>query len=360
MIPGREEAGLAWIAANFLKKVFDTRFDDVGRPASVGIVEMGGGSTQVSFHVHDSANFAQLDPDRQFLFRDFHGHEFQLYAASYLGFGRDHALRRFDKTLSHLGSETNPCHTKGYVAEKGSPQMTGTGEYAACLSRIEELLFNSSTPDQPVVIPGSSDPHGMKMLEGSFLATEVFYYAREHAPMRENETWQDFDLSSSKVVELGNRLCESIGSAGQGDSGSDNGCFSIPFQTALLKHVGATGEHLPTVTKDINDVQVEWALGAAVQYLASTVKEKSNMNNDDPADAIVGESVMFMLGVTFFALLMIFMLARTAMQWQPFKLWATRVLRRNRRRGRRNRHNYRKVASRSRGVWPQENNIERA
>ena len=91
MIPGREEAGLAWIAANFLKKVFDTRFDDVGRTASVGIVEMGGGSTQVSFHVHDSANFAQLDPDRQFLFRDFHGHEFQLYAASYLGFGRDHA-----------------------------------------------------------------------------------------------------------------------------------------------------------------------------------------------------------------------------------------------------------------------------
>ena len=34
------------------------------------------------------------------------------------------------------------------------------------------------------------------------------------------------------------------------------------------------------------------------------------------------------------------------MQWQPFKLWATRVLRRNRRRGRRNRHKYRKVAQR--------------
>ena len=64
------------------------------------------------------------------------------------------------------------------------------------------------------------------------------------------------------------------------------------------------------MTKDINDVQVEWALGAAVQYLASTVKEKSNMNNDDPADAIVGESEMPKFGVLL-ALLMIFMLARS-------------------------------------------------
>lgn len=126
---------------------------------------------------------------------------------------------------------------------------------------------------------------------------------------------------------------------------ADDGCFSIAFQTAFLEYTGATGAHLPVVTKDVDGVQVEWALGAAVQYLASTVKERSNTDGrDDGADAIVGESVMFMLAVSFFAILMMLMLARVVMQWQPLKIWATRAMRRKRHRGRRNRSKYTKVA----------------
>ena len=83
--------------------------------------------------------------------------------------------------------------------------MTGTGSYQDCLARIRELLFNTSVPDQPVVIPGPSDIHAPTSLEGAFWGTEVFYYAREHAPMQGQETWQDFDLSQPKVLELGNR-----------------------------------------------------------------------------------------------------------------------------------------------------------
>ena len=325
IISGVEEAGLAWISANYLSNVFQTRHDEADLKPSKGIIEMGGGSSQISFEVQDEDKLAQIDKERLFMFRDFHGFNHNIYAASYLGFGRDHALRRFDKTLHNLGIETNPCHTKGYTAETGAPQMTGTGEYASCFTLIKDVLFNSSMPDQPIFIPGS-DPSAPKNLEGQFLGTEVFYYVRVNS---KGESWQDYDLTPSMSKQLGNQLCEALRDSKE-SSNVDQRCFTIAFQAAFLEKVGATGDSLPVVTKDINEVQVEWALGAAVKYLASTVTERNEGLGHDTKDSVVGTSILFMMAVSTFALMTIILVGRIALNSQSLRIWATRSLRRRR------------------------------
>lgn len=332
VISGVEEAGLAWISANYLGNIFLNGDEEGSVESSKGIVEMGGGSAQICYQIYDSATLARVDKERLFVFRDFHGQNHNVYAMSYLGFGRDHALRRFDKTLNNLGVEINPCHTKGYVAETGVPQMTGTGEYASCLALINEILFNSSMPDQPVVIPGS-DPSAPAKLEGPFLATEVFYYLRVNSL---GDSWRDYDLTPAKSQKLGNQLCEALEdskTSGKTNASAkiDNQCFTVALQTAFLEKLGATGHFLPVVTKDVQGVQVEWALGAAVQYLASTVKERNKSYGSDSGDSLMASSILFMLAVSAFALLMIFALGRMVSKSQSLRIWATRSLRRRRR-----------------------------
>merc|ERR1711964_581223 len=49
IIKGKEEAGLAWVAANYLQGNFVAPSSSA---SSLGIIEMGGGSTQVTFEVN--------------------------------------------------------------------------------------------------------------------------------------------------------------------------------------------------------------------------------------------------------------------------------------------------------------------
>jgi Golgi nucleoside diphosphatase len=51
IIKGKEEAGLAWVAANYLQGSFEVPSAAAKAllPSSLGIIEMGGGSTQVCF-----------------------------------------------------------------------------------------------------------------------------------------------------------------------------------------------------------------------------------------------------------------------------------------------------------------------
>lgn len=52
---GKEEAGLAWIAANYLHGTFG---EESSSSPSLGIIEMGGGSTQATCKKHVNTELA--------------------------------------------------------------------------------------------------------------------------------------------------------------------------------------------------------------------------------------------------------------------------------------------------------------
>jgi hypothetical protein len=260
---------------------------------------------------------------------------------SYLGFGRDHAYQRLDSTLIvenqkkiDTSSETplvvyNPCHRKGYTNTPVSHPncvITGTGNYLQCVRTIEHYLFNVTLPNQPPHIPGTILDQGLLSLKSAsgqkgLIATEVFYYVREDITdsgsinnQGDQGKWQNhnidywMNLNAPTVNQLGHSVCQ-----GDGDgldpmiaSLREDSCFTIGFQTSFLKHIGVAphstqaNQH-PQIVKNMNGIQVEWAIGAAIQHLG--IYRNSNTYVSTPTKEKLewseSETIVFALAVTF-------------------------------------------------------------
>ena len=313
VIRGSEEAGLAWVAANYLNGTLN---DAVNGP-TYGVVEMGGASSQVSFEVQDEKVWDQLDNYHRFEFIDFYGHQRNIYAMSYLGFGRDHAYLRLDSTLADASSFSevnNPCHRKGYSKEHQAATtklIKGTGDYTLCVQTIEQLLFNATVPNQPPYLPGTKLDRGALLPTNKLeqvAMTEVFYYVRQDLievswiPKYTRSTLMD--LSPTAVTNLGNIVCSQIVPSGTTDmtTSLENSCFTLGFQATFLKHIGITSIQHPKVVKDMNGAQVEWAMGAAIQHLSMYRRSSISLRPTGAESTQMwsfGETIIFAVAVTF-------------------------------------------------------------
>ena len=325
IIAGSEEAGLAWIASNYLSGAFDNAVSS----NTVGVVEMGGASSQISFAVQNQFSFHNLNNDRRFKFTDFYGHAHYVYATSYLGFGRDQAYARLDSVLvKNVGGQSGqsgqsriiaqPCHRTGYTktytdtTTATSVVVQGSGDYIQCLVLIERWLFNASVTDQPPIIPGTELDQGALAPTNSassasrrnnsdpvpLVATEVFYYVRDEfrASSQMNSQLHNrfMELSPESTLLFGRAVCTSSINEKEG---REDSCFTVGFQAMFLKYIGVT--RAPKIVRDIGGVQMEWAIGAAIQHLVMYGQPPSS--NGAPRVGVwsFGETIVFALGVTF-------------------------------------------------------------
>jgi hypothetical protein len=148
-IVGVEEARWAWIATNLMRGSLGD--------ASVGILELGGSSTQVAFVPDDPAVATEtLELD---------GRSWPLFAVSYLHCGANDARRVLpDASCFFPECESDPECAAGLT---GTPATRGAGAFAACLSTIERGLRGpdarcpvASEPrppmiDEPLVLVGN-------------------------------------------------------------------------------------------------------------------------------------------------------------------------------------------------------------
>jgi len=277
VIPGVEEGGLAWVTANYLSGALNSR-DEI---ATTGVVEMGGGSTQISFALEDRMKFEKLSPKVQYHFEDLNGHPHNIYALSYIGFGQDYAQEALklevDATAiaaaeEGLDATTDPCYPIGYQRNVEAVTVEGTGQFENCRSILRRLLFNPDPRDledhHPAIVPGVQQTtiNGGIMqpaLEGSFIATENFFYIRNDI-LPEIAPLSAMDLSEDVVTKLGQQVCTEVMESSSKIEDPNKYCFAIAYQSVLLEQVGAVGEHTPTVTRTINGADVDWAVGAAV------------------------------------------------------------------------------------------------
>ena len=317
IIPGVEEGGLAWVTANYLAGTFEhdgsVMNDNAG---SLGIIEMGGGSAQVSFRMHNLDTFEHLDddksrPTRRFMFTDLSGRRHNIYALSYLGFGQDHAQRRLanyidvnaissssggggggehgtmEEDRSAVGEDggrnvvgTDPCYRRSYArtTKRGNVQIRGTGNFQQCRQRIRSVLFNVSMPDQPPLIPGLQTHKGYLQppLTGSIIATENFWYGRRSPDIQPPA---ELSLDPMYMDRLGERFCgpESDNLMVKLPKKDENVkfdernkyCFGLAFQSVLLDSLHATGAQLPRIEKTIGGSDLDWAMGAAVIHFST-------------------------------------------------------------------------------------------
>jgi len=258
---GKEEGGLAWVAANYLQDVFADPF--VGE--THGVVEMGGGSTQMAFEVDEEI---PEDVD-SFIFSTISGKVFKLYAHSYQGFGQDYAQKELQHLLTAGRADVteDPCYPVGYSrlsTENASTRIEGTGNAQKCQSLIRSQLMT---------LEGAPGRYSHELdSNASFLAFKGFMYARQALKL----SWLLNPASLQRDAERGcSKSCEELKCKEVPSYGAfikdptlwPNHCFGLSFHVAFFE---ALKNPQGKVMEDINGTVPEWVLGAALKHAIDT------------------------------------------------------------------------------------------
>lgn len=153
-LPGEAEGLYGWMSVNYLLG----HLQGGGPFPSVGALDLGGASTQITFvpvdHPREGGTALRLGDTT-----------WRVYSHSDLGLGQDRARERVASPA---------CYPRGYPLGGGA---TGTGDYAACRSAIRELLQGErgGCAEPPCSLMGVYQPP----LHGDFFAFSGYFYAAD-------------------------------------------------------------------------------------------------------------------------------------------------------------------------------------
>ncbi|XP_075420300.1 ectonucleoside triphosphate diphosphohydrolase 6 isoform X4 [Tenrec ecaudatus] len=217
---GTDEGVSAWITVNFLTGSLKSP----GR-SSVGMLDLGGGSTQITF-LPSTEGTLQLSPARYITSLQMFNRTYQLYSYSYLGLGLMSAR------LLLLGGV------------EGQPAKDGKELVSPCL------------------------PAGFK---GEWEHAEVTYKIsgeKTDAEKGGDLVVGDFEIAAKYVCRTMETHTHS----------SPFVCMDLTYISFLLQEFGFPENKVLKLTRKIDDVETSWALGAIFHYIDSLNKPKEPTN----------------------------------------------------------------------------------
>ncbi|XP_044774441.1 ectonucleoside triphosphate diphosphohydrolase 6 isoform X3 [Neomonachus schauinslandi] len=227
---GTDEGVSAWITVNFLTGSLKTP----GR-SSVGMLDLGGGSTQITFlpRLEDTL---QTSPPGYLTSLQMFNRTYKLYSYSYLGLGLMSAR------LAILGGM------------EGKPAVN---LHELCASRVLEILRNKVHRTEEVK-------------DVDFYAFSYYYDLAANVGLIDVEKGGslvvgDFDIAAKYV-------CRTAETRPQGNPFL---CMDLTYISLLLQEFGFPENKVLKLTRNINNVETSWALGAVFHYIDSLSRQKS-------------------------------------------------------------------------------------
>uniref|UniRef100_A0A7N4NIS7 nucleoside diphosphate phosphatase n=1 Tax=Sarcophilus harrisii TaxID=9305 RepID=A0A7N4NIS7_SARHA len=224
IMDGSYEGILAWVTVNFLTGQLHGQ-----NPKTVGTLDLGGASTQITFLPQFKKTLEQTPSDYLTSFEMFNS-TYELYTHSYLGFGLKAAR------LATLGA----LDTEGEIG------------FEACYSEVLRVVRGKlHQPDE--------------IRKSSFYAFSYYYDRAVDTDMIDYEKGgilkvQDFEKKAREV-------CDNLENF---TSGSPFLCMDLSYITALLKDgFGFMDSTMLQLTKKVNNIETGWALGATFHLLQS-------------------------------------------------------------------------------------------
>lgn len=247
-ISGVEEGVYGWLSVNYLLG----HLEHGGRFPTVGALDLGGASTQITF--------VPLDHPREHRQAvSLRGQTYQVYTHSYLGYGQDEARRTVASPACFIDGYPIP---EEYDLASGT---RGTGDWPACLEAIRDRLSRPCA-EKPCSLFGVYQPP----LYGDFLAFSVYAYAADFFELRGS-------LSPARMSAAGQAFCTQDWQLLVANDPSvennpylPNYCFSAAYIVTLLSEAF----DLPDATERVQaplavqGTDVGWALGALLYELA--------------------------------------------------------------------------------------------
>ncbi|XP_053056306.1 ectonucleoside triphosphate diphosphohydrolase 6 isoform X3 [Acinonyx jubatus] len=261
---GTDEGVSAWITVNFLTGSLKTP----GR-SSVGMLDLGGGSTQITFlpRVEDTL---QTSPPGYLTSLQMFNQTYKLYSYSYLGLGLMSArlaiLGGMEGKPAEDGKElVSPCLSPGFTGEWQHAEITYriSGQKAAvnlhelCASRVSEILRNKVHRTEEVK-------------DVDFYAFSYYYDLAANVGLIDVEKGGslvvgDFDIAAKYVC----RTAETH------PPGNPFLCMDLTYISLLLQEFGFPENKVLKLTRKINNVETSWALGAIFHYIDSLRRQKN-------------------------------------------------------------------------------------
>ncbi|XP_052771373.1 ectonucleoside triphosphate diphosphohydrolase 8-like [Mya arenaria] len=297
IISGQEEGTFGWVTANYVSGKLGAGLasnelsDPLYEELTVGALDMGGASTQITFYTPDHAQIPQSY--REDL--DLYGRNYTVYTHSYLCYGINEAIRQYQAILVktegyNTTNITNPCGPDGYTivlshadifeapcANKFSqldllPQpgeavadnytLVGKWNETECSNTVRKLFnFDANCTYPPCTFNGTYQPK----VHGEFYAFSSFYYEMDFLNLTrksDSPTLTEFEDKLSSVCAL---LWDEVKVLPTGNPSSLGWyCFEGHYIHTLLidayKFNNKTWNNIHFVKK-INNTDVGWTLG---------------------------------------------------------------------------------------------------
>ncbi|XP_047466640.1 ectonucleoside triphosphate diphosphohydrolase 5 [Mugil cephalus] len=256
IMEGINEGVLAWVTVNFLTGHL---YSNTKR--TVGILDLGGGSTQITFLPKSKKTITSAPPSYTASFNLFN-HTYQVYTHSYLGNGLFAARLA---TVGALGSDgldwkvfTSSCLPKKFREEvtfggstyKVSGIPDGYAGYKLCYYEVRKVI--KGIFHQPYEVKGSS-----------------IFYAFSYYFDRAVESGL-IDSSRGGAIEVRDfkkRAKEVCNKMTKYRAISPYLCMDMTYITCLLKEgFGFKDSTVLQLAKKVNNVETSWALGATFDY----------------------------------------------------------------------------------------------
>ncbi|XP_066243036.1 ectonucleoside triphosphate diphosphohydrolase 6 isoform X4 [Saccopteryx leptura] len=225
---GTDEGISAWITVNFLTGSLKSPGS-----SSVGMLDLGGGSTQITFlpRVEDTL---QTSPPGYLTSLQIFNRTYKLYSYSFKG-EWEHAE----------------------VTYQLSGQKAAVNLYQLCASRVSEVLQRKVHRTQEVK-------------DVDFYAFSYYYDLAANVGLIDAEKGgslavEDFEMAAKYVCRIAETKPPS----------NPFMCMDLTYISLLLQEFGFPGNKVLKLTRKINSVETSWALGAIFHYIDSLNGQKS-------------------------------------------------------------------------------------
>ncbi|NXW43870.1 ENTP4 diphosphohydrolase, partial [Nyctiprogne leucopyga] len=315
VISGKQEGVYAWIGINFVLGRFEHTDDEdeaivevhvpgsenkdtILRKRTVGILDMGGVSTQIAYEVPKTVSFAssQQEEVAKNLLAEFNlgcdahqtEHVYRVYVATFLGFGGNAARQRYEDNLFTstvlknrlLGKQTgmtsdspylDPClplDAQDEIQQNGQiVYLRGTGDFNLCREIIQP--FMNKTNETQTSLNGVYQP-AVHFQNSEFYGFSEFYYCTEDVLRMGG------DYNAAKFTKAAKDYCATKWSVLR--ERFDRGLYASHadlhrlkyqcFKSAWMYEVFHSGFAFPVSYSNLKtalqvyDKEVQWTLGA--------------------------------------------------------------------------------------------------
>ncbi|TWW78528.1 ectonucleoside triphosphate diphosphohydrolase 6 [Takifugu flavidus] len=255
ILDGVDEGIFAWITLNFITGGLHHA------DSAVGMLDLGGGSFQITFSPQDEKTIQMSPIDYIRSFRMFNNTH-TVYTHSYLGLGLMSARLAIlgGVDASPLGGSTelvSPCLAPEYsgsweyaeVVYTVRGQKAGEPLYEACVTRVEKFLYKKL-----LKVSEAAD--------ADFFSLSYFYdRVVDLALLGEGD---EGTVHVSDYVNAAKRVCSGLSVSPQQ---SPFLCLDLVYISVLLQELGFSTDKQFKLAKTMNHVGLSWSLGAAFHHL---------------------------------------------------------------------------------------------